>query len=65
MRIVYTEALLSSVLQYFADGFSPQGARIVGHEAIVDTAKDRVVFKVFLEDDTPAAEKAVGAEEGG
>lgn len=46
-KMEWTDVALGDVLNYFVKGFEfKDGATLVGHEAFVDTAMKRVVFKI-------------------
>lgn len=46
---------LHQVLRYFVNNFEiPKGHRLFEAESYVDTAKDTVVFKLFIQEDSDA-----------
>ncbi|HEX7906799.1 MAG TPA: hypothetical protein VF534_01720 [Paraburkholderia sp.] len=46
-KIEWTDVALADVLRHFAAGYEfKDGAKLVQHEAFVDAAKGRVVFKL-------------------
>jgi hypothetical protein len=58
---VWRDVPLAEVLAYFAEGFEPQdGSKVIEHEAFVDTAKGRVVFKLRTELELPKHEQGDG-----
>lgn len=52
MRIEYVEVNLSQVIQYFVNGYKLHDGNIVNHDAYIDTAKSKVVLKLFVETPT-------------
>lgn len=50
-EIQHVEAPLKKVMDSYAAGLKPKGEKqsIFGWEAFVDTAKDRVIFRVTVE----------------
>lgn len=47
-EIQYREHPLQEVLRYFVNGYKLQEGEIFSHEAFVDTAKGKVVLKLFV-----------------
>ena len=46
MKIEYTEHDLDTIIQYYVDGF--KGVNIDHFTAIVDTAKNKVILKLYV-----------------
>lgn len=50
MDIRYAEASLEAVMQFYADAYTMlPGQRLAKADSFVDTAKGRVVFKLYVE----------------
>lgn len=51
MKIEYQEADLDTVLRYYAKGYRlPKDGALYQFEAMVDTGKRKVVFKLYIEE---------------
>lgn len=47
LKIEWTDVALADVLRHFAEGYEfKDGTKLVRHEAFVDPAKGRVLFKL-------------------
>lgn len=47
----YHEVSLTDVLRYFAKDFKREGGKIINSEWTIDQSKDKVIFKLLIEDD--------------
>ena len=51
MRIDYREADLADVLRFWSDKYQyPDGRKVTCGDTLVDTAKGRVIFKLYVEE---------------
>lgn len=50
MKIRYQEAKLSDVLEFFIQGFNIKEGKIINSEKFIDTVKETVIFKLYIED---------------
>lgn len=46
--VEYVEVKLQQVLNFFAQAYKPQEGTVTDHEAFVDTAQGKVVFKLII-----------------
>ena len=51
MKIEYIEKTLEQVIRYYAKDFNPKDGIVYNFEYFVDPTKDRVIFKLFIEEE--------------
>lgn len=48
LSVEYAEVALDQVLQYFVNGYKLQEGEITNHDAFIDTAKGKVIFRLYV-----------------
>lgn len=49
LKIEYQVIELEQVIRYFVNGYKPQEGKITNYEHYLDTAKGKVVLRLFIE----------------